>query len=74
MITIFLHEIEILQSVDADYLANKVDYLVFEFHNYFPQWREKYNGLISYLSKNFDTIEKTNSLCFMKSKKIIKGE
>lgn len=62
-------EFNILSNVDSAILADKVKYLVFEYHNFVEDYKNKLDVILTNLENDFDVLKKSKKLCFLKSKK-----
>ena len=63
-------EFEILKNIDSYELSSKIDYLVFEYHKFVTDYKNKLENILKNLEPNFDILKKSKKLCFLKSKNV----
>ena len=61
-------EFNILDSINSKILSQKVNYLVFEYHNFVPDYKTKLEKILNKLEQDFVVLKKSKKLCFLKSK------
>lgn len=62
-------EFYILDNIDSLDLSQKVNYLIFEYHNFVEDYKNKLEKILKNLEKDFEILKKSKKLCFLKSKR-----
>lgn len=63
-------EFEILKNVDSYELSGKINYLIFEYHSFVADYKNKLESILNNLEANFDILKRSKKLCFLKSKNV----
>lgn len=61
-------EFNILDNIDSKLLSSKVNYLIFEYHSFVDDYKNKLEAILKNLENDFEVIKKSKKLCFLRRK------